>query len=324
MLENIKKNWFVVLVAVALVVVIGSYGVTQIQSVFKGKTVDGKQVVFEIAGTDIFADEYFDMLDESRGDAELFRLFKRQMLSSLETTDEIAADAKKQAESYIQQISASNGQAGLDSLDQWLISQGYAGLDDLATYFEDAAKQDIIIKDYFVANFDSIFKESFETNKPRLVSHILIKMTDPANPTEEEQAKMDEVDKLLAEGKDFGEVALDKSDDTSSAAQSGSIGVVDKNSSLVTEFLDAMLELNEGEVSGWVQTTYGRHLIYVVSTDFKTLLDNSDYFSSLIQSYSTEAAQALWDKAETLTIEWHDETVKSRIQKYLGLESEGE
>ena len=42
-------------------------------------------------------------------------------------------------------------------------------------------------------------------------------------------------------------------DDTTSAVQEGSIGYVDKDSSLVKPFLDACLLLEEGQVSEWIE-----------------------------------------------------------------------
>lgn len=324
MLENLKKNWFVVLVAIALLAVIGSYGVSQAQSVFKGKTVDGKQVVFEIDGKDIFAEDYYGLLDDSFGDAELFRLFKRQLLTAIDTSDAIKTEAKTLSDNYRQQIAANQGQPGLDALGKKLIAQGYTGLDELTTYFEDSLKQDDIIRSYFIANYDSIFKDFVATQKPRKVSHILIKFADNANPTEDELAKVAKVEEQLAAGTDFGEVALNNSEDTATAVERGSLGVVDKDSSFVAEFLEAMLKLNKGEVSGWVTTQYGRHLIKADETDFKVLLEDDTYFATIVEKYSSDAAKALWNESKKLNIEFNDSTVEARLIKYLGLESEGE
>ena len=58
MIDNLKKYWFVVVICLVLVAGIGFYAKQQIGTVLRGKTVEGKQVVSEIAGVNYFAEDY--------------------------------------------------------------------------------------------------------------------------------------------------------------------------------------------------------------------------------------------------------------------------
>ncbi|WZU02907.1 hypothetical protein MGH68_08675 [Erysipelothrix sp. D19-032] len=89
------------------------------------------------------------------------------------------------------------GQAGMQQLESYVISLGYTGLDELNIVYEDMAKRDQIILDYVNANKETYLDPYVEASSPRMVSHILIKMTDSKNPTTEEQAKIDKVNAQL-------------------------------------------------------------------------------------------------------------------------------
>ena len=83
----------------------------------------------------------------------------------------------------------------------------------------------------------------------------------------------------LAEGRSFEDVAKEFSDDTGSAANGGSLGFSDADTSYVTEFLEAALKLNQGEISEWVihdgsaSGGYsGYHLIRCDSTSYEDFM----------------------------------------------------
>lgn len=103
-------------------------------------------------------------------------------------------------------------------------------------------------------------KEYFNTNKDRYgtpeqieVSHILVE-------------KKADADKLLADlkaGADFAATAKEKSADTESAAQGGSLGFVSRGKGLDQAFEAAAFKLNKGEMSGVVESSFGFHIIKV-------------------------------------------------------------
>ena len=319
MLEQIKKNWFVLVVAAVLLIASGFYISNQRKSIATGKKVDGEQVVFSIAGQNFLATDYQSRLDEIMGDATLYQIFERELLSGLDLDEDLKVDARLRAESALNYIKQSQGTQGLNSLEKELVALGYEGIDSLSEYYGNVTKYEILVKDYFMAHYDTLFKDYVEESKPRLVSHILISMEDPKNPTEDEVKAMQTVDQALADGKKFADVAYANSDDTSSAENGGSLGVVDADTSLVESFLEATLALNKGETSTWIFTDYGAHLIYVEETDFKTLLNNNHYLSLLTEENGTEVGNAIWEVAQASDIEFNKVETEEKIKTILGV-----
>ena len=70
------------------------------------------------------------------------------------------------------------------------------------------------------------------------------------------------VQKELAKGKDFGELAKERSADPGSKPQGGSLGYF-RRGQMVPEFEKAAFALKPGQRSGLVKTTFGFHLIEV-------------------------------------------------------------
>ena len=206
-----------------------------------------------------------------------------------------------------------------------LLALGYDSVDDLADYFVNYQKTMNFLVETVTSDEEGTWANYAEENKPRVVSHILVKMADPENPTEEELAKVADVEAALANGDDFGTVASTYSDDSSAATQ-GLLGYADANTSYVEEFLTAMLALNEGETTDWVKTEYGYHLIKCDSTSLDYFIENykEDMLNAVLSYDPTVQPRAVWAKAQQLGISFTDETVKTDLMNYMGLESEGE
>lgn len=318
MLEELKKNWFALVVALALFVASGFYIADQSRNKVKAKKVDGQQVVFSINKENYLASEFQDDLYDSLHESALFQIFRKQVLTSLETSEDNAKDAQLRADSFIAYIKQSEGQKGLDAADKDLMAMGYDGIDELSVYYENELKYNDLITDLFMENYDELFKKDFEANKPRLVTHILVKMDDPSNPTEEELEKIKTIEEALETG-EFEEVAMLHSDDTQSAQQGGSIGVVDKESSLDEAFSKAMLKLKKDETSEWVTSQFGQHLIKVNETEFQKLLKDPEYFSSLETEHKELVGNRFWQTAEKLNLEFADKAIEDSIKNVLGI-----
>jgi len=312
MKENLKKYWFVVLVGVLLVAGIGYFAWDQTSSILPGKKVDGKDVVYSLKGYDVTADQFYDDMIDQLGTAGIFQFIQSTVVdATVETTAEIEDEASIQADTVKAQFQASYGAEYEEILLQAIRAVGHDSIDDLQDYFVEAIKYEMFAKQILDGTYDA-------SVKPRILSHILIKCADPENPTEEEKAKMDAVDAALAEGTDFGEVALNHSED-SSASNYGSLGYADVNTSFVTEFLDASMKLAEGETSDWVKTQFGYHLIKCDAAELETLKTYDEFYDGLSASNPTLVAEGIWNKAKELGITFTDETMEEKIMTYLGI-----
>jgi foldase protein PrsA len=110
-----------------------------------------------------------------------------------------------------------------------------------------------------IAVTDEALMAFFEENKsdydqPEMVraSHILV----------DDEAKAKEIQKKLAEGADFAELARNESTDPMSAAEGGDLGFFARGR-MVAEFEKAAFAMSPGQTSGPVKSEYGYHIIRV-------------------------------------------------------------
>ena len=324
MIDNIKKHWFVILVAIIFFFGIIYFANDQINSVLKGKRVEGKDAVSEINGEVLLADEYYEKLFEEYGDAEVYKLFEKVTLAAMPTDKELADRASADAKAQIQYVSAEQGTPGLENLNKALISLGYSGTDELNVFYEDIEKKEVIFSEYLQENYDTYVKDFLVEKQPRLVSHILIYLDDAKNPTAEEQAKLDKVDQALKEGKDFGQIALELSEDEQTAPQKGLLGYMDKDTEFQPEFLESALALKTGEYGEWIETSFGRHIVFVESTDYEDFKDDMGFVESVLTTSPEAQPKAIWEKAKNLNVVFENDEIENKLKNYMGIAGDQE
>ncbi|MDE6475726.1 MAG: peptidylprolyl isomerase [Erysipelotrichaceae bacterium] len=331
MVEILKKQWFVILVSFTLLCFIVFVSWDTNKGKLQGKKVDGLQIVSSVDDTNVSADELYDLMKKSIGNSVTLTLFQNAVIAqSVETTPDLESEAKLLQEKLLKSAKSQYPTTYKTVLAEQLNRLGFES-GDLYEYCLTSVKSTKMQDDYISANLDALFTPVYEEKKSRVVSHILIKMTDASNPTEEELAKVKAVEEALASGKDFAEVAKEYSEDTSSATAGGSIGYVDSDSSLVPPFLEASLALEKGQVSEWVKITdsslgnyQGWHLIKVVENDKTALMENADIkdalYSALNKADSKMFYKILWENAKKLNIEYADENIKAELLEFMGIE----
>lgn len=339
MKEVLKKYWFIGAVAIILLAFATLFIYNESKGKVPGKKVDGKDVVAVFNGKNIFADDLYENEKEKQGMQVISMMIVRELVNQgIPTTDEMKKQAEEQAKSLVEQFKSKNQIGYQEEMGNALRKAGYAnGFADLNEYTLVSLKTTKMIEDYILANGESYFAD-IEANKGRVVSHILVefprlseeekagKTPDEIKKLQEEKnaeaeaslkERMDKIDSELAT-KDFATVAKENTDDPGSKATNGSLGYVDSNTSFVKEFLDAALALNEGEVSGWVQTQYGYHKIKVDVTGKDKLLAIPEIKEKIIKlitekdkSLSQKGIKQLLEKYPVVT---EDETVKKVLE----------
>jgi peptidyl-prolyl cis-trans isomerase C len=145
----------------------------------------------------------------------------------------------------------------------------------LAGITYDQIGKDTKIDDAELHKYYEAHKNEFEQVKAR---HILIRAKGsplPVKPgqkdlTEEEAlAKVQDLRKQIAGGKDFAALAQQESDDTGSGANGGDLGFFHRNQ-MVPAFETAAWALKPGELSEPVKTPFGYHLIRVEAHETKS------------------------------------------------------
>lgn len=193
--------------------------------------------------------------------------------------------------------------ANLDQTEGYKAELGY--LQDRAlrqAYFEnEIAKQ--ITPDTIKAAYGDYVK-AFQPQDQIHAEHILVKT----------QAEAQDLEKQIAGGAKFEDLAKSKSIDTGSAAQGGDLGFFSKGQ-MVKPFEDAAFALDVGQVSQPVQSQYGWHIIKVLEKR-KTQPQTFDQMAPQLQQQVIfkkfdAAIQAL--KAKT-TVEIPDANLAAQIK----------
>lgn len=332
MIEILKKQWFVVLVAVIFI----GFAIYCVYDTNKGKlpgkTASGKDVVATMEDYTLTADDlYTDLYDNYQGVNSLYNKFQNLVADkAIKTTDEIKESAKEikaniQANAQSQASSSSSYGTAEDIIANFLTYYGFDA-DDLDGYSLISAKTKQLRDDYYAANLDTLFTPIYNEKKPRVVSHILIKVADFDNITEEEQAKLDAVDKAIADGTSFAEIAKQYSDDTGSKENGGYLGYVDTDTSFVESFMDQTMKMSAGEMSGWVKedgSYKGFHKILVSETDKDALEKDEaildDIYSAIDKQNTTIAYTYMWEAAKKLDITFGSDEIKQQLMDYMGI-----
>lgn len=328
--EILKKYWFIGIVAIGLLAYVVVYCVQAYQNrtiYVSAKENDGKSVVYTLNDEDYLADDLYTDLYDSIGTSAAYYKWTQAVINAAYDTDENITTV---ANNYYSYISAYNDSSTIDSA---LKQSGYEnGADDLMQYCIDMAKSNQIYKDFYTANFDTYVPQIKENYTPKKIYHILVKVatvneetdddgntTHVAEPTDEEKTKLEEVQTALESGEDFKEVAKQYSEDTS-GEDGGLLGIYTSDSvssTFVSEFADAVGELNYGETSDVITSEYGYHIIYVEEPTDDELKESSSFMSSISGYYSYSNVLAVKEKSDELGFEIVDEDLKNLIDEYV-------
>lgn len=323
--EMLKKYWFAGVIAIFLIAGLVYFTNDLMKDQVKGlKTDDGKDVVFTYDGQHYTADELYDEVYDGMDVGVILPLLELEIYRDAdEVTKAMEEDAKANTEQLITNLKMQVGENWEKALDQLLIQEGYtakkgeAGLLDLFTILEVRSK---VERDYLL-NHKELYEPFVEENEPRLVSHILVKMEDPDNPTEDETAKLEEVKEALAkEGAVFSDVAAQYSDDNSKE-NGGSLGMVTKesNEQFVENFKNKTYTLKTGETSEWFKTEYGYHIMKIDATTVEEFLelDNYSIFNEVFKADPKIKLAITWDQIEKQDIKFgEDEALNKALKEH--------
>ena len=304
-----KRNKIVMLAVAFMLALSGCSSTT-------GKTVDGKSALASVNGEYIFADEIYDEIISSASGAQtLYQIILQEIVKKeCPATEDMETEANVMIDTVKQNYLGKE-----DTLNTQLRNMGYSSLDEYKDAYITFLQYSDFMNQYIDTHFDEIFEDYYQLTSPRMVSHILVKMADPENPTEEESAKLQEVQDLLAAGKSFEDTAKEYSDD-GSASNGGSLGVCDNKTKFVESFKTKMLELNEGEVSEPVKSEYGYHIIKVDSTNKDVIKEKLSEKDSILKDWSSNT---FYDEYleyvvfQSYNVEFQDETIEKAVTDYV-------
>lgn len=324
MKEYLKKNWFAAVVACIFLAITIYFIYDQNKNTLWGKTSGGSGVVYELDGEYVTADTLYDRYYIKGGEDAAYSVLARKLYASkVKTTDEMETEAQNLADQYLQYYESYYGTSASTIIQYSLDYMGYSTLEE---YCLNSLKQEEFDRQYILANKDTFWAAFEEKYSPRIVSHCLIYMEDPDNPTEEEQASLDEAKEAWESGEyTFAEFAEKYSDDSSSAVNGGKIGYIDNESygTYVTEFVDTALATEEGETSEWFKTEYGWHLMMVDSVQAEDCLAETGCVERMITMYPNMEKAAVWDALTEMNVKFSSEDLEKSVKEALGVNEDG-
>jgi foldase protein PrsA len=170
--------------------------------------------------------------------------------------------------------------------------------------FEEVTK-DVTVTDEELRAYYAQNQSQYGTPESRDVRHILISEKDDDGNVDFEasKAKADEIYSKLQSGADFAALAKSDSADPGSKNSGGELTI--SRGQTVPEFDKIAFELEKGELSKPVKTTYGYHVIEAVSDVRKA---NVTPFSKL---KATISAQLLQERRNEVMLAWAEDLKKS-------------
>ncbi len=330
--ESKLKRWFndlsleqiiiggVIIIAILLIVLI-------FVSTKNTKTKDGDDIVVQVDGKTITANELYNELKKQGGYNVAINLIDDYILNKeYKTTDEMKESAEATIESY-KNTYGDNYQSFLE----------YNGLAN------DAALKELLIKnskltsateDYIKDNLtDKEMKAYYEDEIVGDISakHILISFdyeddaTDEQKTEAEEKAKKtaEEIIEKLKNGANFDDLAKEYSTDEASKEKGGDLGYFNKGD-MLEEFENAAYALDVNEYTTEpVKTTYGYHIIMKTGQKEKPSYEKSkDTITEKLiaqkkEEDSTVSVKAMIALREKYNMKIKDKTVKSDYKDYI-------
>lgn len=354
MVEILKKNWFVVLIAVLLCGFAIFYVWDTTKDNIGGKSVDGKDVVASIDDYDLTADDLYGEMSKY-ATSQVYYRFRNAVIEQTvtEETDDMKSAAEQMETSLNSQAQSSAsyyGSSAEDLISSMLENYGL-GSDELYRFCMLAQKESVMQRNYVKEHYDALMSD---VENPMIISYLELSVSDVSALSDEEQQKVDAINKALEEGTSFAEVAGEYNESVYSTTN-GFYGYIDENTAswissasdvipLDESVLNAALALSEGETSEWIQidntsdsssstsgtTSTGDTMVLVhvdiAGKDNIKNMDNDDAWTSLATSMihvnDTLSSEILFDAAGKLEISFTDENMMNRLRQFAGLDPE--
>ena len=143
-------------------------------------------------------------------------------------------------------------------------SEGEIGNDGLdEAFFGSASASQQVYGPYVDGEYYKVARLQGFADRPDSVkvAHILLTVQNPADSLKV-KAKADSLSNVLKSGIDFGALALEYSEDTGSARDSGNLGWITESINYIPEFKNACFSTAKGKTT-IVKTAYGYHIVKV-------------------------------------------------------------
>lgn len=331
MVEKLKENWFIVLIAIVMISFVGYFTYDSTKYNVSSKKVDGKEVLATVADKDVTAD---DLYNESKAfdSALIYNIYRNAVVEqTVKTTDDLKDEAKK-LENAIRS-NANSADNFEESITAELASYGYKSYDDLDDYCMMSVKEKEMNNKYVDKHFDEL-SDAVNKKQPRTISILSMAVADPASLSKEEQKKKDSIDKAI-ENEGFASAAKSFSEDPATSNNKGVYGFItsddaaSQNTPLDPTIINSALALDKGKTSDWITVqdkNSGSIMLYKVHVDNTDLNEihktkNKDIKDQVLYAFlnSNQGLRTtiLENNAKKLDIKISDKETKQKLDAYI-------
>ena len=139
--------------------------------------------------------------------------------------------------------------------------------------------------------------------------------------TEAEEKKLNDILTAL-ETEDYANVCAKYSDEDSTKDKGGYLGIYDDSTivqSMVSEFANAVIDLDYDQISEPVLSEFGYHIIKVEMPSDEELKADAGFMSEVSNHYSYSNVLAIKEKSDELGFVIKDEKLLNTVNEYLEL-----
>jgi parvulin-like peptidyl-prolyl isomerase len=227
---------------------------------------DGKDIVASLTDKDVFADDILNqLLDTNVGRTAYYNAVLEELINTkFPVDDAMRIDADMIVENTQAYYKANFRDNADEQLESYLASNQWDDLNDFRDAIIKSLQNVRFLEHYVNENYEEVFNDYYTHATPRVLSIIKVNMIDVENPTEEENAKLEEINTLVHTSKDFNEIASEYSDDSDTKIKDGRLGVVDTTTDLSSygnDFAEVALSLGDGEISEPIKGTGGYFIL---------------------------------------------------------------
>lgn len=301
---------------------------------------DGKDIVASLTDKDVFADDILNqLLDTNVGRTAYYNAVLEELINTkFPVDDAMRIDADMIVENTQAHYKANFRENADAQLEAYLASNQWNDLNDFRDAIIKSLQNVRFLEHYVNENYEEVFNDYYTFATPRVLSIIKVNMVDVENPTEEENAKLEEINTLVHTSKDFNEIASEYSDDSDTKRKDGRLGVVDTTTDLSSfgkDFEEAALSLGDGEISEPIKGT-GGYFILKCNTNKEEDIKNRiqhlgidspllsyDNFLSFI-AFNSYTLTYESDEAEQIITEVVNKALEQREENRLEKEDESE
>ncbi len=238
-------------------------------------------VVATVNGEAVLKDELFEILYAQGGSEALEQLIARKLIAQ-EAANVGITVTEEELEQEIESIIDESFQG---SREDYLSILDFYGISEEA--FREDARLNLLVRKLALTEIDPTDEELVQFFEDRQELFAEQETVEARHILVETEVEADQIAELLRDGGSFAELAAEHSLDQSNKDNAGYLGFFGRGD-MVAEFEEAVFNMEIGEISSPVQTTFGFHIIELLDRTEAAQVDYEDVSDAVFDALVDE------------------------------------